>query len=54
MEYASIEHLKLEETAPYFDMWSLGISIFQLMTHKFPFDVSTQARLLDSIRASES
>jgi serine/threonine protein kinase len=45
--------LLAEDAEPYFDMWSLGVSIFRLMTREYPFNIKSQGALLDSIRASE-
>ena len=51
-KYASIEQLDEKEAEPYFDVWSLGVITYQLMSGKFPYE-AIHIRMITEIEKNQ-
>jgi serine/threonine protein kinase len=51
-EYASIEQLNEDEAVPGFDVWSLGIIVYQLMTGSLPYEAN-RANMITTIKETQ-
>jgi serine/threonine protein kinase len=51
--FASIEQLNLEEAHTSFDIWSLGIILYYLMTKKLPFPQIAIGKRIEAIKNNQ-
>ncbi len=51
--FASIEQLNLEEAHTSFDIWSLGIILYYLMTKKLPFPQIGVGKRIEAIKNNQ-
>lgn len=53
LEYMSPEMIKREKYSYESDIWSLGVSFYQLMTYKLPFEGDSQIHIMEKIKGVE-